>query len=452
MNRELSHELRRLKNEEPEKLYEVISQLSESEAQNILYDPDLWLRDKQIVKDEWKEPIVLFMMGRGAGKTFLAIQWLRKQLYKGVQGQIMAISRTSSDLRETVVYNGLLEWNHPEWDGFQYEPSKSRVINKDGKAIKLISAEHGAEAVRGSNSSIIWIDELGSITDPAVLDQALLTLRIAPSKCLITTTPRPTESIIKLYNRAVFNDDPPQEGKDVRIISGATSENFENLSEAFKSTIVKTYEGTSLERQELFGELLLENENALWSRELIRNQTVSESFQMPALERVGIGIDPAVSTGKHSDKTGLVVAALGQDGYGYVISEHTDKYTSEGWVNKAISLYDHYSQFAPTSIVVERNQGGTFVTEALQRTRPFLPVDSTFSTASKISRAQPFAMLTEQGKIFFCRELLQLSNELCGYEGSPREKSPDRMDSMVFALSQVMPVRQSFARVSSLEL
>lgn len=437
----LGPELRRLKREDPEKLGKILSELSEEEAHAIVYDPDIWLNPEQVVQDWWPEPIIMFMCGRGAGKTFLGCQWLRKKIKKGVKGQIALISPTASEVRDTVILNTLIPLSDPESEGPQYEPSKSRVVWKDGTVAKMFSAEHGEERIRGSNNELIWIDELGSIPNKDVFDQAMLTLRVGESRCLITTTPRPTETIVDLYRRAVFNDDPPQEGKDVRIISFPTYNNFDNLSDAFKNTIIQAYEGTRLARQELEGKLLLDAEGALWTTEIIANQTLQRGQKVPKLERVGIGVDPAVSTGKHSDKTGIVVCGLGEDGFGYVLEDHTGKYSSEGWASKVIELYDHYRQFAPTSIAVERNQGGDFVAETLYRVRPLLPVDPVFSSSSKISRAQPIALLYEQGRFFHAKSFIELEQEMTGYEGKSREKSPDHMDAMVFAANIVMPTK-----------
>ena len=445
-------ELQRLRREDPQKLNKILSQLSEEEAQEILYDPEIWLRENQKIKDEWPEPIILLMAGRGFGKSMASMNWLRKKIREGLEGEATLIAPTNTMLRDTLVYNTILPWSHPEKDGAEYEPSKSRVHFTNGTNVRLISAEHGNERIRGANNEIVIIDELGSINNHDLFQQAMLSLRVGQSKCLITTTPRPTETIIDLFYRAVFDDEPPKPGKDVRIIRGKTSDNYENLSESFKTTIVKAYEGTSLEKQELHGELLLQSENALWTRDLLNEQTLSEAIPMPDFERVAIGVDPAVSTGKHSDCTGVVVAAMGTDGYGYVLHDATGKYTSEGWASKVVNLYDYYSTMAPTSVVVERNQGGTLLTESLHRMRPFLPVDTTFSSSSKIARAQPIALLYEQHRIFHVKRLNELEMEMVGYEGKKGEKSPDRLDACVFALTQVMPVNKSFTKVSALEL
>ena len=121
-------------------------------------------------------------------------------------------------VRDTMVYSGLVPLSDPK-EGLEYEPSKSRLVWKNGTTARLVSADGGEERLRGMNSELIWVDELGSISNKDVFDQAMLTLRVGQSRMLITTTPRTTETIIYLYKNAVFNEEEPKEEKFVRILT-----------------------------------------------------------------------------------------------------------------------------------------------------------------------------------------------------------------------------------------
>lgn len=447
--------LKRLAKTNPTKYKQIMEALTPEEAQEIWYDPDLWLRPKQRINDDWPEPIIMMMLGRGAGKTFSGVSWIRKKVNQGVKS-ITIVAPTSSDLRNTIVYEGILHYSHPN-EAPEYEPSKSRVVWPNGAVAKLISAEKGEERVRGSNNELVWVDELGSIQDKEVLDQLLLTLRVGESRCLITTTPRPNEAIIDLYKRAVFNEDESKWywcereekwklEKDVRIITGSTYENFDNLSESFKSTIIAAYEGTRLEQQEIQGKLLLTNENALWTPDVIAEQTLKPHDTLPEMEVVAIGVDPAVTNNKKSDDTGIIVAGLGADGHGYVLDDKTGKYSTQGWVTEVLQLYDHYREGGrAVSIVVESNMGGNMVQDALHRERPFLPVDSVFATTSKLNRASPVALLYEKGMVWHVRGLGALETELTTYDGTGK-KSPNRLDAAVYAIMQIMPTKKSVTK------
>lgn len=349
---------------------------------------------------------------------------------------------TATDTRDILVLgeSGIMGVCPPK-ERPEYEPSKSRIVFPSGAIANLMSAE-SPERARGGNRTHVLADEIGSWPDIDMVHQLMLSLRKGESKFIGATTPRANEIIVYFYKNAVFNDDPPQEGKFVRIITGSTYENLHNLSKTFKDTIVSAYEGTRLGKQELDGKLLLDAEGALWTTSLIAQRTLKSEKDLPKFERLAIGVDPAVSTGKHSDKTGIVVCALGDDEKGYVVDDLTGSYSPSQWAERVIKLYDYYSQLAPTSIAVERNQGGQLVMDNLHRQRPLLPVDDVFSTRSKIARAEPIAMLFEQGKFWLARSFHELEQEMTGYEGKPRQKSPDRLDAMIFAANVIMPTKK----------
>ena len=437
----LGEKLRWLAEHDKPQLRSLLSQLTEAEAEAIIYDWEgVWARPNQLVDDNWPETTVLFMAGRGFGKTRVGAELMRRKA-RNPENRLTIVAPTARDVIDTCVLgdSGLIGVCPPR-ERPEYEPSKSRVVFPNGCVASLMSAE-SPERARGDNRSHIWGDEIGSWGDRDMYDQLMLSLRKGESKFYGTTTPRANDIIIHIYRHAVFDNDPPQEGKWARIIRGSTYDNLHNLSSAFRDTIVSTYENTRLGQQELQGMLLLDAEGALWSTEIIVRQTLKSDEIVPPLKRVCIGVDPAVSTGKASDNTGIVVSGLGEDDNGYVLEDHTGKYSPEGWVSKVLNLYDYYSQFCATSIIVEKNQGGDFIKQSIERARPFLPVDYTFSSRSKIQRAQPIALLFEQGKVFLAKTFTDLETELTNYEGKPRQKSPDHMDAMVFSLYGCMPLK-----------
>lgn len=393
-------------------------------------------------------PNSMFLVGEAlipTHNTRVGAEIIRRKA-RNPENRITIVAPTTRDVIDTCVLgdSGLMNVCPPKERPI-HEPSKSRVVFPNGCVVSLMSAET-PERARGDNRSHIWGDEIGSWPDKDMFDQLMLSLRKGESKFYGTTTPRANDIIIHLYKHAVFNNDPPQKGKFCRIITGSTYDNIHNLSGAFKDTIIASYEGTRLGRQELEGVLLLDAEGALWKTDIITRQTLKEGEQVPPLKRVCIGVDPAVSTGKNSDKTGIVVSGLGEDDKGYVLEDHTGQYTPEGWVKKVLQLYDVYSTECATSIVVEKNQGGMFIQEALERARPFLPVDYTFSSRSKLSRAEPIALMYEQGKIFHAKSFNDLEREMTSYEGKPREKSPDHMDAMVFSLYGCLPLKNKVTK------
>jgi phage terminase large subunit-like protein len=60
------------------------------------------------------------------------------------------------------------------------------------------------------------------------------------------------------------------------------------------------------------------------------------------------------------------------------------------------------------------------------------------ATRGKAVRAEPIAALYEQGRIFHVRPFLELEDELCTYNPNDTSaKSPDRMDALVWAMSEL---------------
>jgi phage terminase large subunit-like protein len=436
--------IRRLKKEDPSKLAELLNSLTEQEAEQVFYTWPIWARPNQLVKEYnegWPESIVIYSMGRGAGKSRLGSEWIRKKATHH-RTQIALIAPTTADTRDIMVLgpSGILTV-HPAKDRPKYEPSYARLMWPNGTNAKMYSGEK-SDRLRGGNNEYIWIDELGAIQDRDVFDQAMLTLRIGESRVLATTTPRKgNEILIELYKRAVFNNDPPEPGKDVRIITGSTYDNIENLSKPFMDQIVASYAGSRLGMQEIEGVMLLDSENALWSTELLDKCRKEK----PDIKLFAIGVDPQTSKSKKSDKTGIVGCGVDEDDTGYVLDDLSGNFSPNEWATKVVSLYENYSKEGPCMIVVERNQGGMMVEETLNHVKKNLPIITTFSTQDKLTRAMPIAILYEQGRIFHTKILEQLESQMVTYDGTG--KSPDSLDAMVFAMSHLMATNKNVTKI-----
>jgi predicted phage terminase large subunit-like protein len=442
---EIGKEIKRLREEEPEKLATVIESLSNKEAENLFYTWEVWARDKQLFRDEWTENIIIFSGGRGAGKTRAGSEWVRKKaLHHQTQGAL--IGPTAADTRDIMVLgpSGILSV-HPAKDRPKYEPSYARLLWSNKSIFKMHSGEK-SDRLRGGNNEYIWMDELGAIEDRDVFDQAMFTLRIGESKFLGTTTPRKgNEIMLDLWKRCVFDHNPSEQGKDVRIITGSTYDNLSNLSKPFINQIIKKYEGTRLGMQEIQGAMLFDSEGALWTTELLDACRVNV---IPEIKLFTIGVDPQSSKTKKSDKTGIIGAGIDKDDKGYILDDVSGSYTPSEWVSRVIDLYDSYSKMAPCFIVVERNQGGLLIEEAISHVRKNLPVITTFSTKDKIARAMPVALLYEKGRIFHTAVFQDLEQEMVSYAG--KGKSPDRMDAMVFALNHLMATNKNVTKITEL--
>jgi phage terminase large subunit-like protein len=159
---------------------------------------------------------------------------------------------------------------------------------------------------RGPQSDYLWCDELAKWQfAEETFDNLLMGLRLGPNPlCMVTSTPKPTRFLMDLEKRQ------DKQGRNCTVVTrGRTQDNYKNLSPVFISTIISKYEGTRLGRQELDGEFLNDNPDALWKRSDIDNNRVKE---IPQLFYVVVGVDPAATSKAGSDDTGIIVA--GKDG------------------------------------------------------------------------------------------------------------------------------------------
>ena len=182
----------------------------------------------------------------------------------------------------------------------------------------------------------------------------------------------------------------------------------------------------------------------LWSDELIEKQRHLKVT--PDLVRIVVAVDPSGSDDTDNlanDEIGICVAGLGMDGRGYVLEDVTIKAGPATWGNMAVTSY---SRHEADLIVGEGNFGGAMVKHVVMtacRAAGMSEVKFKLVNASrgKTVRAEPFSALTEQDKIRFAGYFPELEEELCGFTtaGYIGERSPNRADAMIWALSELFP-------------
>jgi phage terminase large subunit-like protein len=251
---------------------------------------------------------------------------------------------------------------------------------------------------------------------------AMLGLRIGSNpQAMIATTPRPIPLLRELIRSPTC------------VVTRATTfANRANLAPAFFEHIIAKYKGTRLGRQELEGDILEEAEGALWTREMVEQACDGRRSEFL---RVVVGVDPAVSANASSALTGIVVAAKGHDQRAYVLADLSGRYSPDGWARVAIGAF---RQYGADRIVAEGNQGGDLVRHTLSTISPNLPISIVHASRSKQARAEPVAALYEQRKVTHLAPFPELDDQLCTWEPLSGEPSPDRLDALVWALSDLM--------------
>jgi phage terminase large subunit-like protein len=197
-----------------------------------------------------------------------------------------------------------------------------------------------------------------------------------------------------------------------------------------------------LGRQELDAEIIDDVAGALWSRGIIGHRpeprTERGGVQIANLARVVVAVDPAITSGEDSDETGIIVAGIGHDARGYVLADLTIRTSPIEWARIAIRALTEYGA---DRIVAEANQGGDMVRTVIAAVDPLAPVTLVHASRGKRTRAEPIAALYEQGRVSHVSPMPLLEDQLCAYTGAPGEESPDRLDALVWALSELFGVQ-----------
>jgi phage terminase large subunit-like protein len=372
--------------------------------------------------------IWLLLAGRGFGKTRSGAEWVRSLVATGKASRVALVAATAADARDVMIEgeSGILATS-PDWDRPIYEPSKRRLTWNNGAIATAYSADE-PERLRGPQHDAAWADELAAWRYPEAWDQMQFGLRLGKNpRAVVTTTPKPTKLIRDLVKR---------EGKDVVVTRGRTEENKANLAAAFLEQIVSRYAGTRLGRQELEAELLEDVPGALWSHEIIDRSRIEKA---PPLTRIVIAIDPAGSSGEDADETGIVVCGTDGKGHGYVLDDLSGRYPPTTWARRAIAAYHGR---AADRIVAEVNYGGEMVEATLRAVDPSIAFKAVTASRGKVLRAEPISAFYEQSRVHHVGIFAELEDQMCGFasdfDRATAGYSPDRVDALCFALSELL--------------
>ena len=383
-------------------------------------------RPEQLPNEDESWSIYLYLAGRGAGKTRTAAEWLAWEATTQNNTRWAIVAPTFGDVRDVCAEgeSGIINILRSYGSLADYNRSQGSIMLTNGSKIKLFSADE-PDRLRGPQHHGAWCDELAAWRYPDTWDQLQFGLRLGNNpRTVITTTPRPVLLIRNLVNR---NDGT------VKIVRGSTFDNAANLAPQALLELQARYAGTRMGRQELFGELLTESDSALWTRALLDEARITTE-NAPPYYRVVVAIDPAVTSGESSDETGIIVAGATPDGHYYIIEDATMRGTPEMWARKAVEMYRKHKC---DRVIAEVNNGGDMVESVLRQVDSTIPYRKVHASRGKQVRAEPISALSEQGRLHLVGSFPLLEDQLVTWEpGSDR--SPDRMDAMVWAITDLM--------------
>ena len=396
----------------------ALDALSDEEIKSLAFDWPLWARAKQLPPPgDWVT--WLLMGGRGSGKTRAGAEWVRGLARDGI-GPIALVGETITEAIAVMVEgpSGLQAVTPP---GERPKLSGAMVHWPNGVPGMVLGASD-PERFRGPQFAAAWSDEVSKWPNAeAAWDMLQFGLRLGDRpRQMATTTPRPT----KLLKRLLA--DPR-----TVVTRMTTAENRTHLAQSFLSAVVARYRGTVLGRQELEGELIEDLPGALWTRDMFRR------WDGGPTRRKVVAIDPPATSGAGADGCGIVVAGRTEEGV-VVLADRTLKPAAPlAWARRAVELFHGENA---DCIVAETNQGGEMVKAVLAQVDANVPVRTVHATRGKWVRAEPVAALYAQGRVTHAAGLTALEDEMCafGVDGMSDGHSPDRVDALVWAVTELM--------------
>ena len=417
----------------------LIRQLDDRQASELKFDWfHLWARNDQIPPRDLNWRNWLILGGRGAGKTRSGSEWVKARATgQGIDTgplarRIAIIAPTFDEARMVMIegVSGLLAVHRPD-ERPVFQSSRRRIVWPNGCVAQVFTAEE-PDGLRGPQFDAAWCDELAKWKHAEkVWDMLQFALRLGDNpRCVVTTTPRP----IPLLKRLIAD-------AGTVVSRSRTADNSANLAAPFLDAVVQRYGGTNLGRQELDGEMIEDDPGAIFKRDFIEKTRVDVA---PELTRIVVAVDPPAGFGKKSNACGIVCAGLGVDGRCYVLDDCSVQGARPAqWAAKIVGLY-HARKAC--RVVAEINQGGAMVEQVLREVDPNLSFRPVHASHGKRARAEPVAALYEQGRVSHVGGFAKLEDEMCSAIGEGT-KSPDRMDALVWAVTDLMLRRKTEPRI-----
>lgn len=419
-----------------------------------------WVLD-EIEREEWwwvRRPeqapppgnwfVWLILSGRGWGKTRTGAEWIVEQALAhprdatGHPTQWLVVGETLADVRTLCIDgpSGIRAVLTRRGIRYRYVKAPQITIELPDRQTIYFEGADNEDTGRGYNLAGAWLDELAKWRYSYAIwhEGLMLSLRAqlpngGRPRAVVTTTPKPIKLLKEWVKRARAGD------PFIHLTTGSTYENAPNLSEAAIAEFRREYEGTTVGRQELYGELLDEVEGALWTHALIERCRVKPSA-VPEMRMVVVGMDPpGTGTG---DECGIVVVGRGVNDEDYVLADRSAKVAGRAAARRA---WDAVLEYNANWLIVEDNLGRAWLEQVLtdayremQREGLFPPGGSAplrmvTATQGKRLRAEPTAMRYEQGRVHHVGTFPELEDQMASWVPEDQRDSPDRVDALVHA-------------------
>ncbi len=382
--------------------------------------------------------------GRGSGKTRTGAETLADWISSHPPGDWAVVAPTFQDARRKCLEGpaGLLRPLAGQID--HYNRSEGIIYLKSGSTVFSDGADDGALRIQGENLRGAWLDEIGLWRNwqRSWEESIRFAVRLPPALAVATATPKRAHGLVRLFWEALQAGEPW-----ITETHMTTQDNLVNLAADAVRELEDRYGGTMLGRQELGGEVVTEVEGALWTPDMIDSNRVDD---IGYTDRVVVGVDPPGG----ATEAGIVTAAAARrpcicgersQRHFYVLADDSLQAPPEAWGRTVGVAYDRHQA---DRVIGEVNFGGDMVAAVLRSVRPDLAYKPVRASRGKTRRAEPVAALYgsfpsgDGGRVHHVGVFPELEEEMTSYVEGEAGWSPNRLDAMVWAVSELAGERQ----------
>lgn len=422
----------------------ILASFSRLDLARLLYHWAFWARPKQDPDLTRTLHRIWFLLGgRGSGKTYAAAQRIRRRVEAGARS-IAIVGPTLRDIERYQIKgeggsDGILTVFPPRHKP-EYKPHKALVFfhrldcpgcgdaEHCGGAIAYVNSAEDPE-FRGPNLDTVWADEPAKwrylSTIWSNIELATRLRGPLPLEIILSGTPLP----LQLFRELIADEET------VTVLM-SQEENASNLDPAYVARMKRKYGGTRLGRQELEGEILTDNPDAMFQSSLLDAHRVES---VPThLEEVAVAVDPAIATNPENDETGIIAGGRDAAGHIYILADVTARASPEKWGAYVVTTAE---QLKADVVVGERNRGGDLVAANVRAAKErrsgslaakAIKIVEVHATRGKAIRAEPVSALHEQGMIHIVGRMPELEAEICEWNPRIGGISPNRLDALVW--------------------
>jgi len=399
---------------------------------------------------------ILLYGGSRSGKTFLFVRWVIMRALKAPMSRHIILRFRLAHIKSSIVMDTFPRVMRVCFPGYKYELNKSDLyaVMPNGSEVWFggLDDKDRTERILGNEYATIYFNECSQI--PFNSRNVAIT-RLAQKVDQIVDDVRSP-----LPLKAYYDENPPDKGhwtyrmfiecRDPESREGLPNQylyahmrlnpadNVDNLGDGYLDTLRQL--SGRYQKRFLLGEFRDAAPNALFTDEMLDRWRVMTA-ELPEMLRVVVAVDPSGADDEDNvdaDEIGITVAGLGIDGVCYVLEDLTCKAGPATWGRVATDAFERHDA---NTIVGEVNYGGAMVAHVIRTSRPGTPFQKVTASRGKAVRADPVAALCETGKVRIVGRMTPLEDELCAFttHGYVGDRSPNRADAMIWAVSALLP-------------